>query len=151
MAAVAIAAAALGACGGGKQATTTTTASVLNSPSEKVTFADVDAAIAALYEQRPAIRTFVVRDVEYNDATRAKVLDVCHRGGIELEVAALESSRVAGCAPLIYFFYSFGRERNAPEAVDVARKLYWYAVDNIHGPFDARTTLDSLLHAWSVG
>jgi hypothetical protein len=149
MAAVALATAALGACGGGSKATTTT-ASVLNSPRENVTFADVDAAIAKLYEQRPAIRTYVVRDVEYNDATRDKVLDVCHRGGIELEVAALESSRVAGCAPLIYFFYSFGREKNAPDAVDVARKLYWYAVGNIHGPFDARTTLDSLLHAWSV-
>jgi hypothetical protein len=97
------------------------------------------------------MQTFVVRDVEYSPATRNKVLDICHRGGLELNRAALESSRIAGCAPLIFFFYNYGRQKSAPDAVAVARKIYWYAVENIEGPFNARATLDALLRTWAVG
>jgi hypothetical protein len=149
-------AAVLAGCGGGSHSTSSSTgtpasgASILNSSRENVTFADVDAAIRRLYEVHPNIRTFVVRDVEYNPRTRDKVLDICHRGGLELDRAALESSRVAGCAPLIFFFYNYGRQKNAPDSTAVARRLYWYAVENIRGPFGARSTIDSLLRTWAV-
>jgi hypothetical protein len=125
--------------------------SVLRSPAETVSFPQVERALVRLYHRRPGIRTFVVRDVEYTPATRNKVLDICRRGGLELNLAALESSRIAGCAPLIFFFYKYGRQKHAPDAVAVARKIYWYAVGNISGPFDARATLDALLRTWTVG
>jgi hypothetical protein len=157
-----IAAASVASCGGksAKAPTATTTAaettpgpalSVLGSPVERVTFAGAKSAVARLYRRRPGMQTFVVRDVEYSPATRNKVLDICHRGGLELNRAALESSRIAGCAPLIFFFYNYGRQKSAPDAVAVARKIYWYAVENIEGPFNARATLDALLRTWAVG
>jgi len=124
--------------------------SVLRSSAETVTFPQVELAVAREYRRRPGIRTFIVRDVEYTSTTRNKVLDICHRGGLELNLAAVESSRIAGCAPLIFFFYNYGRQKNAPDAVAVARKIYWYAVENINGPFDARATLDALLRTWAV-
>jgi hypothetical protein len=149
----------LAACGGGTtkepattvQAATSATLSVLRSRPQQVTFAEVDAAVERLYRRRPAVRTFVARDVEYTRATRDKVLEICHHGGLEMNRAALESSRIAGCAPLIFFFYNFGRQKHAPDSIGVARKIYWYAVQNVHGPFDARGTLDALLRTWAVG
>jgi len=155
---VVVAAASLAGCGG-KSANApppTTTAkanpalSVLSSPAETVTFAEAEDAIGRLYRRRPGVRTFVVRDVEYSPATRSKVLDICRRGGLEVDRAALESSRIAGCAPLIFFFYNYGRQKSAPDAVAVARKIYWYAVESIKGPFDAHATLDALLRTWAV-
>jgi hypothetical protein len=155
-----IAVVSLASCGGKAEKPPTTTAatktsraalSVLGSRAERVTFDDVDSAITRLYRRRPGIRTFVVRDVEYSPLTLNKVLDICHRGGLELNRAALESSRVAACAPLIFFFYNYGQEKSVPDAIRVARKIYWYAVGSIHGPFDARATLDALLRTWAVG
>jgi hypothetical protein len=141
-------------CGGSSAKAPATTAakapSLLDGGAETVTFAEVDRAIDRLYLRRPGIRTYVVRDVEYTAATRRKVLDICHRGGLELNVAALESSQIAGCAPLVFFFYNYGRQKGAPDALAVARKVYWYAVENIRGPFDARATLDALLRTWGV-
>jgi hypothetical protein len=78
------------------------------------------------------------------------VLAVCRSGGPEKDAAALESAKIAGCAPLVFFFYSYGRRRSVPESVDVARKVYWYAVTNVRGPFDARATLDGLLRSWGI-
>jgi hypothetical protein len=154
---VVVAVASVAGCGGkSADAPPTTTAkanpalSVLSSPAETVTFAEAENAIGRLYRRRPGIRTFVVRDVEYSPATRNKVLDICRRGGLELDRAALESSRIAGCAPLIFFFYNYGRQKSAPDAVAVARKIYWYAVKTINGPFDAQATLDALLRTWAV-
>ena len=154
--AIAVTAVCLAGCGGNgstpaAQTKATDAASILSGPPETVTFGEVAAAIARLYRRRPGVGTYAVRDVRYNPATRDKVLDICHRGGLELDRAALESSRIAGCAPLIFFFSSYGREKDAPEATALARKLYWYAVGSIRGPFDARATLDALLRTWSVG
>ncbi len=49
--------------------------------------------------------------------------------------------KIAGCAPLIYFFYNYGKQSSVPESIDVAEKLYWYAVTNIEGPFDPNNPL----------
>ena len=72
-----------------------------------------------------------MQDVAYNQTTRDKVLDVCHRGGAASDPASLESLRLAGCAPLIFFFYEYGRQSSVPAAIDVAQKLYWYAATNV--------------------
>jgi hypothetical protein len=91
-----------------------------------------------------------VRDLQYTPGTRDKVLRVCQRGGPEKSRARRETIRLAGCAPLVFFFSSYGRQRAVPEATDVARKIYWYAVRNIRGPIDARATLTTLLRSWGV-
>ncbi len=147
----------LAGCGGGSSPTVAATTaaaparlSVLDSPALEVTFGEVEAAIDHLYRTHPGLGSFVVRDVQYNSTTRDKVLEVCRRGGRESDPASLESVRVAGCAPLIFFFYNYGRESSVPESVAVARKLYWYAVTSIQGPFAARATLDALLQSWGV-
>jgi hypothetical protein len=158
---LAFAALGLAGCGGsGSSATaptatvTTTTAAagppLLTSQAQKVTFEQAKQAIDSLYEQHPAITGYVVRDVAYNAITRDKVLEVCRSGGRETEPASLESVRVAGCAPLIFYYYNYGVERSVPESIAVARKLYWYAATSIRGPFDARQTLAGLLTSWGL-
>jgi len=124
--------------------------SLLQSPSQSPTFAEVQQAIGDLYRNHPAIESFAVRDVQYNTITRDKVLETCHRGGAETDPAALESTKIAGCAPLIYFFYNYGQQSSVPESTDVAEKLYWYAVTNIQGPFDPKQSLVGLLKNWGV-
>jgi hypothetical protein len=153
---VVLAAALLSGCGGGSSASDATTTdadeapSVLTSPAQKVTFAQVQAAIHDLYRAHPGLLSFTVQDVSYNETTRDKVLDVCHRGGAEKDAASLESVRLAGCAPLIFFFWQYGKQSSAPDSIDVARKLYWYAVRNVHGPFDSKDSLSGLLQSWGI-
>jgi hypothetical protein len=57
---------------------------------------------------------------------------------------------VIACAPLIFFFYSYGTKASIPDSVRVAGQLYWYAVSHITGPIDAKTSLDELLHSWKL-
>jgi hypothetical protein len=123
---------------------------VLASPAQKVTFAEVKAAIADLYRAHPDLLSFTVQDVSYNETTRDKVLEVCRRGGAEQDPASQESVRLAGCAPLIFFFWQYGQQSPAPDSTDVARKLYWYAVTSVHGPFDAKDSLSGLLQSWGI-
>jgi hypothetical protein len=152
-----LAAVALSGCGGSSSASEATTTaadsatSVLESTSQQVTFAEAKAAIDDLYRAHPDLESFTVQDVQYNEITRGKVLDVCRRGGAEQDPASLESVRVAGCAPLIFYFWQYGQQKPAPDAVEAARKLYWYAATSIHGPFSAGDSLDGLLRSWGVG
>ena len=106
--------------------------------------------MVAVYRSHPAIRKFSVKDVEYTSATRDKVLGVCHNGGAEKSASSLESARVLACAPLIYYLYEYGRTARAPDAVDAARKLYWYAVVSNRTPFQAGPGLSRLLVSWGV-
>lgn len=108
------------------------------------------AAIDALYREHPGIAAFSTQDVQYNPITRDKVLEVCRKGGPETDRAALESARVAGCAPLIFFYYTYGQQASVPAAVAVAQKLYWYALTNIDGPVEAKQSLMSLLKNWGI-
>lgn len=124
--------------------------SLLQSPTQSPTFAEVQQAIDDLYRHHPEIESFTVRDVQYNTITRDKVLATCHQGGAEADPAALESTKIAGCAPLIYFFYNYGQQSSVPESTDVAEKLYWYALTNIQGPFDPKQSLVGLLRNWGV-
>lgn len=125
-------------------------ATILSEPIEPTTFAQARAAMVGVYRSHPAIRKFSVKDVEYTSATRDKVLGVCHRGGAEKSASSLESARVLACAPLIYYLYEYGRTARARDAVDAARKLYWYAVVSSRKPFEAGPGLSRLLVSWGV-
>jgi hypothetical protein len=118
---------------------------------QSVTFAAVERTVQDLYRTHPGIGgRFSVQDVEYTTVTRDKVLKVCREGGPEKSAAALESARVLACAPLIFFFYSYGRMRSVPASIAVAQKLYWYAVANNERPHAAQPGLTSLLRKWGV-
>jgi hypothetical protein len=125
-------------------------ATILSEPIEPTTFAQARAAMVAVYRSHPAIRKFSVKDVEYTSATRDKVLGVCHKGGAEKSASSLESARVLACAPLIYYLYEYGSRAKASDAVDAARKLYWYAVVSNRRPFQAGPGLSRLLVSWGV-
>jgi hypothetical protein len=123
---------------------------ILAAPVQVRTFAQVERAVRHLYRTHPSIVKFMIQDVEYTPATRDRVLAVCHRGGPEKTASALESTRVLACAPLIFFFYSYGRDASVPDAVAVARTLYWYAVTANRKPFDAGPGLTRLLVSWGI-
>ena len=125
-------------------------ATILSGPIEPTTFAQARAAMVAVYQSHPAIKEFSVKDVEYTSVTRNKVLGVCHKGGAEKSASSLESARVLACAPLIYYLYEYGRKAQATDAVDAARKLYWYAVVSNRRPFQAAPGLSRLLVSWGV-
>lgn len=124
--------------------------SILSEQVQPTTFAQARAAVLALYRSHPGVRGASFSNVEYTPATRDKVLRVCHSGGPEKSASALESARVLACAPLIFFFYSYGRHAAVPQAVTVARTLYWYAVTANRKPVDAGPGLTRLLVSWGV-
>jgi hypothetical protein len=129
--------------------TTAAVSSILAGPAQAVAFADARRSIRALYVHHPEIRNFVSRDVYYTPQTRDKVLAVCRRGGPAADARERETSRVFACAPLIFFFYSFGTRKHVAESVDVARALYRYGV-GIRGPYDPQPALTNLLRSWGV-
>lgn len=124
--------------------------SITTSARQQPSFADVRTEVENLYRDHPSIASFSVQDVQYNSITRDKVLAVCQQGGPEIDAATRESDRIAGCAPLIFFFYSYGQHTGAPDAYQVAEKLYWYAVTSIKGPFNARQAMNVLLKRWGI-
>jgi hypothetical protein len=140
-----------GGSGPSKSPTASTPApSILTGPVHPTTFGQARTAVVALYRVHPAVSRASFSDVVYPPAARDKVLRVCHTGGPEKTSSALESSRVLACAPLIFFFYSYGRHASVPEAVNAARTLYWYAITANRQPFDAGPGLTRLLVNWGV-
>ncbi len=123
---------------------------ILTDPVQPTTFVQAQTAMLALYSSRRALSAFTVENVEYTPATRDKVLSVCRAAGPEKSASARESARVLACAPLIFFFYSYGRQASVPEAIAVARRLYWYAVTNNREPYQAGPGLTRLLRSWGV-
>jgi hypothetical protein len=143
--------AAFGGFGGSSSPTASAPApSILTGPLRPTTFVQARAAVLALYRSHPAVSRASFNDVDYTTATRDKVLRVCRSGGPERNASALESARVLACAPLIFFFYSYGRRAAIPQAVAVARTLYWYAVTANRKPVDAGPGLTRLLISWGV-
>jgi hypothetical protein len=138
-------------CSGDKQSAPTTTSapSFFTGGARTVTFGEARTAIRRLYAHHPEIRSFVYRDVFYTPETRDKVLAVCRVGGPTSNARERETSRVFGCAPLIFFFYSFGARRHVAESVDVARTLYRYAA-GIQGPYNPQPPLTGLLRSWGI-
>jgi hypothetical protein len=85
----------------------------------------------------------------YTPETRDKVLATCRLGAASSNAREKETTRVFGCAPLIFFFYNFGRQKSVPESIEVARKLFWYAAE-ITGPYQALPPLRDLLQRWGI-
>ncbi len=140
-------AAALAACAAGGSAGTS--GDVLGTR-QQVSLQEVQRGIVALYRSHPGIATFAAQDVQYTPQSRDAVLKACSAGGAGNASQAVESSQVIACAPLIFFFYSYGRTASVPDSVAMAGQLYWYAVTHIEGPIDARTSLNELLHSWKL-
>jgi hypothetical protein len=115
-----------------------------------VSFQQVQNEIGALYRADASITAFKVDDVQYSTSSRDKVLGVCRNGAAASDEDALESAKVMACAPLIYYYYSFGTEHSADDSLTVADDLYDYAVTQITGPFNAQQTIDQLLRSWGV-
>ena len=132
------------------QAASNTTPSILSGSVRPTTFEQARNAVVALYRSHPSVSRASFNDVEYTTAARDKVLRVCHSGGPEKSAAALESARVLACAPLIFFFYSYGRHASVPQAVAAARALYWYALTANRTPVDTGPGLTRLLVSWGV-
>lgn len=124
--------------------------SILGGTPRPTTFAQVTQAVDALYRHHPGITAFTIQAVQYTPKTRDKVLKVCRDGSIAANARELETERVMACAPLIYFFASYGRRKAAPEAIGVARTLYWYAVTHNRRPYDATPVLAALLRSWGI-
>jgi hypothetical protein len=143
--AASLAAGAAGCGGGGGTGTRT----ILDGDAKTVSLTRVRQGIDELYRDHPDIRHFVARDVRYTPVTRDKVMYVCSHGGPEPGPRERETSRLFGCAPLIFFFYRYGRESDVPQAVELARELYWYAA-SIRRPYEARPVLTALLESWGV-
>lgn len=146
-----IAGAVLAGCsaGGTAPATPVLPADVFTA-SHQVSLQQVRTEIGALYVAHPGIASFAVQDVQYTASSRDVVLRQCTAGGPAGGAPTTETGQVIACAPLIFFFYSYGRQASVPAAVTVAGDLYWYAVSHITGPFSARTSLDELLRSWKL-
>jgi hypothetical protein len=106
--------------------------------------------IGSLYSSHPGLASFEVQGVQYTAASRASVLRECTSAGAGAGSQDAETSQVVACAPLIFFYYSYGKQESAPAAVAVAGDLYWYAVTRITGPESAKTSLDELLQSWKL-
>jgi hypothetical protein len=123
---------------------------VIVSPPRLTTLANVSQAIDALYRDHPNFTAFDASGVEYTPKTRDKVLNACSTGSVAANAAQLETERVMACAPLIYYFASYGHQNGVPEAIAAARKLYWYAATNNRTPRNLVGTLTGLLRNWGI-
>jgi hypothetical protein len=104
--------------------------------------------IGSLYTDHPGISSFSVQDVGYSPSSRDTVLGECTAAGAGSQDA--ETGQIIACAPLIFFFYSYGKQSSVPAAVTLAGHLYWYAITHINGPLDPKTSLDELLQSWKL-
>ena len=135
----------LAACG---EAATPAAGSLLDGPAQTANHDQVKQAIDDLYTHHPNINTFSVQSVSYTPETRDKVLKICSEGSVALTAQERESQQVMACAPLIYYYYSYGTQSAVPEAVDVARQLYWFAVSGKSAT--SSKALTDLLRSWGL-
>ncbi len=135
----------LAAC---SSATAPTAATILDGTVQPTTLDQVKQAVGDLYIHHPDINSFVVQSVTYNPTTRDKVLKICSEGGLAANAQELEAQKVMACAPLIFFFQYYGQQKSVPEAVDVARQLYWYALAGKSD--DVKKVLTDLLRSWGI-
>lgn len=123
--------------------------SVFTTP-RQVSVQQVDSEVAALYSGYPAIASFSVQDVSYTTKSRDTVLSECTTPGSAAGSQDAETGQIVACAPLIFYFYSYGKQASVPAAVTLAGDLYWYAVDHVTGPVSAQASLNELLQGWKL-
>ncbi|MCL2417953.1 MAG: hypothetical protein FWD04_01560, partial [Conexibacteraceae bacterium] len=114
-----------------------------------VPVASVRSAIAKLYRDHPGVATYSVQAVSYDSRSRDRVLQACSTGGAQV-TAQVESERVLACAPLIFFYYHYGQSAGVRQSTEVADSIYSYVATEIHGPADAQSILDGVLHGWGI-
>ena len=102
----------------------------------------------AVYHHHPAIARYSTQDVAY-PAARARGSCAHVRPGLGRDQAS-RTARVLAGAPLVYFFYEYGRAKGVAQATAVADSIYSYASTEIRGPSDARTLLDGVLQGWGL-
>jgi hypothetical protein len=116
---------------------------------DDVSLAFVRQNIARLYREYPAVARYSTQDVAYTSRSRTRVLRACAARGAAA-TQRVETARVLACAPLVYFFYEYGRAKGVAQATGVADSIYSYASTEIQGPSDARTLLDGVLQGWGL-
>jgi hypothetical protein len=146
----AVSAAVTGCAASGPAAATPATVANVFTVSKQVSLQQVQTEISNLYSSHPGITSFAVQDVQYTTSSRDVVLRECTAGGASASSQDAETGQVIACAPLIFFFYSYGKQASVPAAVTVAGDLYWYAVNHISGPVSVKTSLDELLQSWKL-
>ena len=140
---------ALGGCATGSGGSSQTTGNVFTTE-HQVSASQVTAEVTALYSAHPALASFTVQDVAYTAKTRATVLRDCITPGSATNSQDSETGQIVACAPLIFYYYSYGKQASVPGAVTVAGDLYWYALDHITGPVDVQASLNQLLKGWKL-
>ena len=140
---------ALGGCTTGSGSSAQTTGNVFTTK-HQVSASQVTAEVTALYSAHPALASFTVQDVAYTAKTRGTVLHDCTTPGSAASSQDSETGQIVACAPLIFYYYSYGKQASVPGAVAVAGDLYWYALDHITGPVDVQASLNQLLQGWKV-
>jgi hypothetical protein len=116
----------------------------------QVSLQQVDAEVTALYSIHPALASFDVQDVSYTAKSRQSVLRGCTTPGAGAGSQDSETGQIVACAPLIFYYYSYGKQASVPAAVTLAGDLYWYAVDHVTGPVSAQSSLNELLQGWKL-
>ncbi len=136
----------LAACSG-KPAST----GILSGKVQKISFDEVKKSVDELYSHHPDINSYSIKNVYYNNETRDKVLTICNKGSaLNSTQYELETQKVMACAPLIFFFYSYGEEKSVPEATQAAQKLYWYAMTDNPSLGDSPKAFTALLQGWGI-
>ena len=137
--------ASLTACGG---TSTPAAGGILDGAVQATTLDQVKQAIDDLYIRHPDINSFVVQSVTYKPETRDKVLRICSEGGLVANEGEREAQKVLACAPLIFFFNYYGQQKSVPESINLARRLYWYALADKSD--DSKKVLTELLRSWGI-
>jgi hypothetical protein len=128
--------------------------SIRTSTIQPVTFDQLKTAIDAYYTAHPEADAYFGPDglFQLPSAVRDHDLTLCQEGSSTsgTDAPSLQSDRIIGCLPLIYGFYVFGQSHASMDLIDLSQKTYAYAVTNISGPADTRSSLDSMLTTWRV-
>jgi len=140
---------ALAGCASSSGSATATTGNVFTTQ-HQVSLQQVDAEVAALYSDHPNLASFDVQDVSYTAKSRETVLHGCTTPGAGTGSQDSETGQIVACAPLIFYYYSYGKQASVPAAVSLAGDLYWYAVDHVTGPVSAQASLNELLQGWKL-
>jgi hypothetical protein len=140
---------ALAGCASGSRGATAPAGDVFTAQ-HQVSLRQVDAEVTALYGGHPALASFGVQDVTYTAKSRQTVLRECTTAGSSAGSQDAETGQIVACAPLIFYFYSYGKQAAVPAAVALAGDLYWYAVGHVTGPVSAQASLNELLQGWKL-